>query len=185
MFRPTRPIVFALAATAALTASPPVTRADGPATLKQQGQFEVKFLKGMIDHHTMAVMMAELCDGRAVHQDLIDLCHQILATQTDEIELMQDWLEDWYGVTYEPQMNPWMRKALERLAPLQGAEFEVEFMRAMIRHHEQAVREGEHCVERGHHDQLINLCEDIIAAQTQEIAVMEGWLCIWYGVCEN
>mgnify|MGYP006196561693 CR=1 FL=1 len=55
-------------------------------------RFDKEFLTGMIEHHSMAVMMAELCETRAVRPELLDLCAQIKATQMAEIELMQGWL---------------------------------------------------------------------------------------------
>ena len=34
-------------------------------------QFEIKFLKGMIDHHAMAVHMAQMCSTRAEHLPVV------------------------------------------------------------------------------------------------------------------
>lgn len=50
----------------------------------------------------------------------------------------------------------------------------------MIRHHRAAVREGERCIDRAYHEDLVELCEDIVEAQTAEIALMRGWLSEWY-----
>jgi uncharacterized protein (DUF305 family) len=72
---------------------------------------------------------------------------------------------------------------MERLAALSGAEFEVEFLEMMIRHHAGAVREGERCVERAYHLELITLCHNIVETQLAEIVLMEDWLCDWYEIC--
>src|SRR3546814_14782579 len=93
---------------------------------------------------------------------------------------MQSWLQEWYDMSHEPMMNPGQMRQMERLASLSGAEFEVEFMQSMIKHHRQAIREGEMCLRRGYHDELLDLCENIIAAQRDEIAKLEQWLCDWY-----
>lgn len=66
--------------------APPAARAAEQAPTKQQDRFEADFLKGMIDHHAMAVEMAMACDDRAVHDDL---CDRIIAAQTAEMETMQ------------------------------------------------------------------------------------------------
>lgn len=161
-------------------ATAPAARADGPAPTKQQARFEADFLKGMIDHHAMAVEMAMLCEDRAVHDDLIDLCDRIIADQTAEIETMQGWLEDWYGIEYEPRMTRQMERQIEKMAGLDGAEFEVAFLEMMIRHHRAAIREGERCIDRAYHEDLVEMCEDIVEAQTAEIALMRGWLSEWY-----
>lgn len=149
---------------------------------RAQERFEIKFMEGMIDHHMMAVMMAQLCEERAVHPELREMCQEIEQAQMREMAQMQAWLKEWYGINYEPQMTRGMERQMEQLASLGGAEFEVEFMQMMIRHHEKAVREGERCVERAFHPELIQLCQDIVETQQQEIQTMQTWLHDWYGV---
>ena len=112
------------------------------------------------------------------------MCEQIIATQSREIEVMQSWLTDWYGISYEPQMSKQEQRELQALGGLSGAEFEIRFMEMMIEHHQAAIREASDCIERAYHRQLIRLCERIIAAQSAEIEQMRAWLCEWYGRCE-
>ena len=165
--------------------SPAVTIASGPAPTKAQARYEIDFLQDMIDHHMMAVMTAELCVEKAIHEELRALCQEIIAAQSAEIEQMQGWLQEWYGISYEPRMTRGMQKQVDRLAALSGAEFEIAFMEMMIEHHAKAIREAERCVDRAYHPELEELCEDIIATQSAEIEQMQAWLCEWYGRCEE
>ena len=167
----------------AVVASPALS--DEPAERRGTATFEIRFLEGMIDHHHMAVMMAELCEGRATHAELLNLCSQIRMTQMAEMHQMSSWLEDWYGRTYHPEMKPGMMRKIERLGELSGAEFEIEFMEMMIRHHEEAVREAGSCVEKAEHDELVALCETMHGAQEHEITQMRQWLCDWYERCRH
>ena len=64
-----------------------------------QSRYELRFMTEMIDHHAMAVEMGEMCLSRAVHPELLAMCQEIIAAQMQEIETMQAWLQDWYGVT--------------------------------------------------------------------------------------
>jgi uncharacterized protein (DUF305 family) len=180
----TRRTCLALLLTAALSFGPLATIASAPAPTKKQARYEVDFLTGMIDHHAMAVMMSDLCMGRAVHPELEQLCEQIKAAQTQEIQEMQSWLEDWYGISYEPQMKQGGQKKMDRLASMTGAEFEIEFMEVMIKHHEKAVKAGSQCVKKAYHPELIQMCENIVQTQTEEIMMMEEWLCDWYQICK-
>ena len=157
--------------------------ADQPAPNRRAANFEVRFLKAMIDHHHMAVMMAELCVERAVNTELSGLCHDIIEAQSAEIEEMQSWLEDWYGVTYEPRMSRQMQKQMRQLEQLHVKRFEIAFMAMMIDHHSKAIREAEDCVDRAYHEELIELCETIIETQQAEIQLMRSCLCQWYGLC--
>ena len=157
--------------------------ASGPAPTPAQAQYEIKFMTDMIDHHTMAIRMAEICLMKAIHEELRSTCENIIATQTDERTMMQMWLQDWYGISYSPEMKPGMMNQIEKLSQLSAAEFEIEFMQDMIRHHYRAVIEGAHCMERAYHEELKDLCENIVQTQTREIQMMRDWLCQWYGLC--
>ena len=164
---------------------PQTVAAAQPAPDAAATGYEISFLEGMIDHHAMAVQMASLCEGRAVHSELLSLCQQIASTQSQEIAQMQSWLQDWYGVSYQPRMKPGAMREMERMAAMSGAQFEIAFMQSMIKHHEAAVQEGARCIERAWHEELRSLCEDIVVAQTLEIGQMREWLCEWYQICGN
>ena len=154
-----------------------------PAPRPSEENFEIRFMTTMIDHHMMAIEMAEICLEKAVHDELRETCEDIIATQRQEISTMQAWLRDWYGISYEPTMKPGDEKMLERLASLSGAEFEIAFMEMMIKHHEKAIKASRHCLDKAWHTELREMCEDIIATQAAEIAQFEAWLCQWYDRC--
>lgn len=58
------------------------------------------FLEDMIMHHRMAVMMAnQIVQGRlSTRPELLMLAEAIISTQNAEIERMETWLFEWYGV---------------------------------------------------------------------------------------
>ena len=66
------------------------------------GRAEVRFLQGMIDHHQMALDMAQHCLERASTPVVVDLCQNVIDAQSAEISKMQGWLLEWYGITYTP-----------------------------------------------------------------------------------
>ena len=163
-------LLFALAiAIGVFTAASSQVRADDPAVDKATAELEIRFMQDMIDHHQMAAMMAEQCVAKAVREKLRTLCQNIITTQTREMQEMQSWLCDWCGISYEPQMKPGDMKMIERLASLSGAEFEIEFMQMMIKCHLAAIREASKCEERAYHEELRELCENIITTQAAEI----------------
>lgn len=170
---------------AVLTFIPLAASADAPAQNRVQARFEVRFMTEMIDHHAMALEMGALCVEKAVHPELKQLCEEMIAAQTAEIATMQTWLQDWYGVTHEPEMSPEDEQQIEELVSLSGEEFEIEFMRMMIRHHATAVVRGVECVRRAPHRDLKELCHEMVKAQLSEIRTMQGWLCHWYEVCSR
>lgn len=157
--------------------------ADAPAPTQATATFEVSFMQNMIDHHQMAIMMAEMCVAKAMHDQLRGLCQTIASTQMAEIDNMQSWLDDWYGIDYEPAMRPGHMAMMDRLAGLSGAAFEVAFMEMMIKHHTRAIRAAEKCLDKAYHGELLALCQDIVDTQRAEIAQLRTWLCEWYDEC--
>ena len=99
--------------------------------------------------------------------------------------MMQSWLEEWYNRSYEPKMKPRDRRMIEHLASHRGSEFEIEFMQMMIRHHRQAIEEAETCERRAYHEPLRELCHDMVHTQSEEIELMQDWLCEWYEICPH
>jgi uncharacterized protein (DUF305 family) len=156
--------------------------ASGPAPNKDQAQFEVRFLTMMIDHHFAAVKMAELCTGRTIHPELQAMCDHIKTSQMAEIQKMQGWLQTWYGVTHQPELDGKSRKQIEKLSQLTGAAFEIAFMTMMIEHHSMAIMEGVECLQRAYHPEMINMCAMMICDQAEEIAQMRLWLQQWYQI---
>lgn len=63
--------------------------------------------------------------------------------------------------------------------------FEINFLQTMIDHHFGAIKMSELCEGRTVHAELKEMCDMIIAAQSQEIATMQSWLRDWYGINEE
>lgn len=153
--------------------------AEGPASDTPTAKFEVRFMEDMIEHHMMAVHMGEMCLEKAVHPELKAMCEEVVATQMMEIEQVQGWLMEWYGIAYMPEMK--MTGEMMRLMSLEGGAFEEVFMKTMIRHHWGGILESRQAVSRAGHEELRDLGTAIIAAQSQEMGQMQTWLREWYG----
>ncbi|NMF62581.1 hypothetical protein DP113_33445 (plasmid) [Brasilonema octagenarum UFV-E1] len=148
-------------------------------------RFDVRFLQETIGHHQMAVDMAQLSVEKAINSDLRDLSQNIITTQTQEIEIMQSWLKDWYGYSYTPQKKPGDMRMLDQMAMMSGAEFEIDFMQEMTDHHKSMLSDAVPCTYRAGHDDLTGLCHNIVDTQTREINQMQQWLSERYGISDN
>lgn len=163
-----------------------VAVAGSPAPNKSIAKYEVRFMENMVDHHNMALEMARICLTNAVHPELRTMCEQVIAAQQEEITTLQRWLNDWYGIAgYQPKMSAGDMNQLDRLRALSGAEFEIRFMRQLIRHHQRAIQMASTCTERASHTELVDMCEEIIETQSAEIVQLRTWLCKWYGFCNR
>ncbi len=64
---------------------------------KSGDAFDQAFLADMIVHHEGAVQMAEAAKLNAAHPELKVMAVAIISAQTDEIEQMKQWQQEWYG----------------------------------------------------------------------------------------
>jgi len=161
---------------------------------------ELRFLEGMIDHHQMALDMANDCLANASDGTLLTICQNIIDAQSAEIATMQGWLRDWYGVEYapvpmvgddaadphaghdmsgmdtvitDPPMTMGMMAGLNRL---EGRAYEIAWVESMIDHHDDALHMAQRILSRTERDDLRQLAEQIIADQTTEIEQLESLL---------
>jgi uncharacterized protein (DUF305 family) len=167
-------LLIALLTLIVVVLAAPATFADAPVE-GRAGRAELRFLEGMIDHHQMALDMANDCLAKAATESVRTLCQSIIDAQSAEIATMQGWLLEWYNVDYSPMsMNDMMEMMgdnmggmdhsgmegmpatdpammmgmMAGLNRLEGVEYEVAFLESMIDHHDDAIHMSERLLER-------------------------------------
>jgi len=155
---------------------------DGAAT-EDFNDADVAFAQNMIVHHSAAIDMAELADGRAESQEVLDLADRVVAAQQPEIDQMESWLDAWGSEPMDPSMGGMgsMPGAMseEDMAALEGAsgaEFDRMFLEMLIEHHRGAIEMAQTEVDDGQNPDAVALAEKIIEDQTAEITEIEGIL---------
>ena len=176
---------------AAITAPRPPAEAD------------IKFMQGMIMHHSQAVEMTALMPTRTHNKELLALGKRISISQTDEMKYMKQWLEErGQPVTMEghnmshmdhmagmehmkmasaPMMMPGMLtpEQMKALAKATGPTFDRLFLTGMIQHHGGAltmVQELFDIPATGQDSQLYDFVTDVDNTQRAEINIMQGML---------
>src|ERR1700755_1941722 len=119
---------------------------------------DVKFMQGMIMHHSQAVEMTELLRTRSHDPEVQALGKRISISQTDEMRFMREWLTergepisehasmdmpgmDMAGMDHMDMgsmpMMPGMltKEQMKQLAAATGPEFDHLFLTGMIQHH--------------------------------------------------
>ncbi len=151
---------------------------------------ELQFLDTMIFHHQGAIDMAKLGDTNAGRPEMKQFTTGIIAEQDREITQMKRWRNEWHKDA-PPAVNmafPGMASGMEgmdvlKLSALSGNEFDVEFARQMILHHEGAVAMSNHFLGstggNAPRKELKELAEAIVKAQSTEIEQMKKWLVDW------
>ena len=148
--------------------------------------FDLQFIDTMTAHHQGAVDMAMLAETRAQHPELKELAANIINGQEREIAKMSKWRDSWFGEKAKavnmqfPGMSHGMSGMdLKRLESLKGNEFDLEFIRQMIPHHEGAVEMANALRQHDSQSELKELAADIIEAQASEIKQMRDWYAQW------
>ena len=145
---------------------------------------DAAFVNDMVPHHEAAVEMAELAQERAEHPQLRKLAANIILAQNREIETMESIEEDLGDAHGDGHMSgdEHMRGMDSDTEMLREADaFDRAFIDMMIPHHEGAVRMANEELANGGNATLLELAEDIVAAQQREIAQMREWRAAWYG----
>lgn len=168
-----------LVLTLLLTALVTPVAASGSASDRAIQQFEIRFMEKTIEHHLMGVEMGEMCLERATapppasDETLVELCSQIIAVQSGQAELLMAWLDEWYGVDFQPKLSDGMMNRLERAS---GEEFDIMVSEMFIDHHLRQIRMSDDCLMRAEHGELLSLCQQMIASQAAEIGTFRGIL---------
>jgi uncharacterized protein (DUF305 family) len=174
-----------------------LTGAAAAQTIPQATAADVAFMQGMIHHHAQALDMTDLLETRTQDPDMKKLGLRIRVSQTDEIRMMQRWLEargqdapdprahhdmpGMEGMEHDGMMMPGMltREEMTRLAGTKGPAFDRLFLEGMIRHHGGAlvmVRELFSTPGAGQQSDIFAFASDVEADQQMEIDRMSGML---------
>ena len=137
---------------------------------------ESDFVLGMIPHHQEAVDVALVVLERAERAEVRALAEAIVATQADEIAVLEAWRSAWYPTATAPAYVPMMQ-------PLDGLDPDAvdrTFASDMIHHHAMAIGMAEAVLALdGVRPEVADLAHDVIRVQTEEIATLRGWLRAW------
>ena len=150
---------------------------------------DVSFLQGMIVHHNQALIMSELAPTRTNSPSIIDLAGRIEASQEDEMNFMDGWLEERgenvsMGMDHSMGMHVKMAgmaspQQLKQLEESDGTTFDRLFLNLMINHHDGAIKMvAELRKQSGSaYDPVLNeFVSDLVNDQGVEIERMNGLL---------
>jgi uncharacterized protein (DUF305 family) len=157
------------------------------------------FSRDMARHHLQGVEMANLALDRSDDPAVRGLAFDISATQTNQTGRMQGWLSLWGLQPTGGDTMAWMSDStgghaghsmggnglmpgmatedeLANLRTLSGADFDVEFLRLMIRHHQGGEGMAEFAVEHAAHQAVRDLAGSIVESQSAETTLMASML---------
>ncbi len=151
-------------------------------SLDEEQPFDLQFIDQMIMHHQGAIMSSEHMIADSERPELRQLAESIQESQSEQIEQMRAWREEWYGDAERTlgMMDPaHMEETLGdgMMEGMMGGDMaDVMFPRMMIPHHQLAIDMSEEALEEAEHPELEELAQKIIDEQSAEIELMRGYL---------
>ncbi len=169
-----------------------VSNSQTKGSFDEERPFDLQFIDQMIVHHQGAIMSSEHMIADSERLELRQLAENIQKSQSEQIEQMHAWREQWYPDA-EPtsemmdsaqmdrmmdsaQMDEMMGEGHMQEEMMGGDAADSMFLRMMIPHHQSAIDMSERALERAEHPELRGLAQQIIDEQTAEIGLMKGYL---------
>jgi uncharacterized protein (DUF305 family) len=152
--------------------------------------FDEQYIADMLAHHEAAASMSEQAMAVAAHDELFDLASDIVQVQSSEMMKMRQWQKDWgFEITNSgghmshggggADMAGDMVEMMNKLKGLTGEAYDKEFLSQMILHHQQAIDMSVDADTNAKRQEIKDLANDVITAQTAEIAQMKAWQKEW------
>lgn len=172
-------------------------RARQDSALLRYSEADVRFMQGMIAHHTQALIMSRLAPSHGAGPQVRTLTARTINAQSDEIATMERWLRDRgqpvpeihvmgtsmmvMGSDHDMGAMPGMltEEQMRALDAAHGREFDRLFLTYMIQHHSGAVTMVDDLFATdgaAQGDVTFKIASDIQVDQTTEIHRMESML---------
>lgn len=138
---------------------------------------DAAFITDMTTHHQGAIAVAEVAQKRAENPEIRKLADDIISAQTGEISVMKRIGDDMRGMGMHDGGHMGMSRSQMGmnmdLPMLQHAKpFDRAFIDTMIPHHQGATTMAHKELAKGHQPALRTMAQNMIDAQTHEIAEM-------------
>lgn len=139
---------------------------------------DLMFMNMMIVHHNQAIKMAELSENRTDNENILNLSRNISEAQKAENRQMSEWMRN---LGYEPGNHHLMAgmasgNEMQELRNSNGSEFNENFAKLMIKHHQGGIEMAQNFYEAGRNSELGKMQQNMIQTQQTEIEKMNKWL---------
>jgi len=140
--------------------------------------YDLLFLDSMIVHHQGAITMAQDALANAQQSDLKSFAQNVIMQQDGEITQMKVWRAKWYPDAAETS-GLGMHMGDMSIGTDTTISYDIRWIDAMISHHEGAIDMANDALKKSQNPDIINLCNAIIQAQSDEIAQLKAWRAQW------
>jgi len=144
----------------------------------QSKEYDHQFIDTMIQHHTMAMHMAQTAEPKATHTELKNKIQIMMEEQKKEMDELQQLKQQLYGDKGEavnlkfPGMKPMNHQQMKELSAVEGEKFDMKFVSMMTLHHKQGITMAQSEINKGKQSEVKALAKKISQSQQKDIADM-------------
>ncbi len=171
--------IFATIVFATIFTVQPALAESHSKSLSNLSASDIMFAQSMIPHHQQAIEISKLAAKNASNLEIKALAKAIIKAQNREISQMKYWLT----VTHSPmemQMDMGTNgmisaSAMKTLKTLKGTKFDLAFLKAMIAHHQGALKMVNY-LDGSKNSEAMELAKALVIMQSAEIVSMKKLL---------
>lgn len=124
----------------------------------------------------LGIVLTLLFARTVVNNNMTDMMRMMgMHPKTETVEARLENRQDMHDMGMGSSMDDMMQS----LKGKTGDEFDKAFISSMIVHHQGAIDMAKEAQKSAKHDEIKNLANDIITAQTREIEMMRNWQKFW------
>lgn len=137
---------------------------------------DIRFLRGMIDHHEGLVLVAQRAQERAQDDSVSATADHLHRTQVEERDSMLALLANGFGVQHTPRALARHVAQADSVTGLPIADHDRYFLRAVIAHHREGIAMVDLIASGLRNENVRSMAETLKAEQQREIAELESKL---------
>jgi len=140
---------------------------------------EKDFLLAMIPHHLEAIETSQIIAELTDDPEIKEFALGVISVQAKEVEQMEHWLQDWYGVEFSN--NSIYLPMMGDLSEGGDKELEQQYLEDMIDHHNGAIEMARRLAAINSRAETKEMAEAIISVQSEEVVMLQEWLSTKFG----
>ena len=150
--------------------------------MKMTRDFDYDFATMMIIHHQGAIDMAQEEVASGKDEKIKGMAQQIITDQKAEQEKLKTFLNTKSDVEQktlgdEEELKKAMEPMENQMKQMQMShDADKDFVIMMVPHHQSAVEMAKSEISNGHHDEIKQMAQQMITAQTNEIEEFQKWM---------
>lgn len=145
-------------------------------------QLEQAYMQAVITNNTGANDWSRLAATKATRPEVRKFASTSIQQNIQVNQKLSAWTRDWYGIRATTNPVPSDQRVLTSLQNLQGREFDIAYLKAIMNHYTEIGQLSQTAGNRAMHSQLKQTAADLATQKIRQRDQLRTWLYKWYGI---